>query len=132
MTINERINELRKKHLKLSQTEFAESLGVSRGVIVNFESGATVPKPQFIDLICTVYNVNRAWLESGEGEMFADRSLDEKIGRFIAEALSDESDDFRRRLISILVDLDLDGWRKLREAAELLADLTETDKKEGE
>ena len=64
--------------------------------------------------------------------MFADRSLDEKIGRFIAEALSDESDDFKRRLISILVDLDLDGWRKLREAAELLADLTETDKKEGE
>ena len=131
MTINERVRTLRDS-LKLSQTDFAENLGCGRGIVKNIEEGRTVPKPQFIDLICTVYNVNRAWLESGEGEMFADRSLDEKIGRFIAEALSDESDDFRRRLISILVDLDLDGWRKLREAAEVLADLTETDKKEGE
>jgi transcriptional regulator with XRE-family HTH domain len=129
--IGERIRSLRKA-LNLSQTEFGERWGVGLGVIRNIETSKTIPSTAQIDLICTVYNVNRAWLESGEGEMFADRSLDEKIGRFIAEALSDESDDFKRRLISILVDLDLDGWRKLREAAEVLADLTETDKKEGE
>ncbi len=131
MTINERIRSLRDE-LNLSQTEFAERLGSGRGIVKNIEEGRTVPKPQFLELICRVYNVNRDWLETGEGEMFTDMSFEEKIGRFISEALTDETDDFKRRLISILIDLDVEGWRKLREAAEILADLTETNKKEGE
>ncbi len=132
MTVNERIFELRKNSLKISQTEFAESVGVSRGVIVNLESGATTPKPQFLDLVCRVHNVNRDWLETGEGEMFANMSRAEKIGRFVGDLMSDEPDSFRRRLIDILIDLDEDGWQKLKEAAEVLSGLNEQKKKEDE
>ena len=132
MTVNERIFELRKNSLKISQTEFAESVGVSRGVIVNLESGVTTPKPQFLDLVCRVHNVNRDWLETGEGEMFADMSRTEKIGRFVGDLMSDEPDSFRRRLIDILIDLDEDGWQKLKEAAEILSGLNEQKKKEDE
>ncbi len=67
MTINERIRELR-ENLKISQTEFAERLGSGRGIIKNIEEGRTIPKPQLLDLIARVYNVNRTWLETGEGE----------------------------------------------------------------
>lgn len=132
MTVNERIFELRKNSLKISQTEFAESVGVSRGVIVNLESGVTTPKPQFLDLVCRVHNVNRDWLETGEGEMFADMSRTEKIGRFVGDLMSDEPDSFRRRLIDILIDLDEDGWQKLKEAAEILSGLNEQKNKEDE
>lgn len=125
MTVNERIFDLRKNTLKMSQTDFAESVGVSRGVIVNLESGATTPKPQFLDLISRVYNVNRDWLETGEGEMFSDMSRNEKIGRFVGNLLKDEPDSFRRRLIDILIELDEDGWQKLKEAADVLAALNE-------
>lgn len=125
MTVNERIFDLRKNTLKMSQTDFAESVGVSRGVIVNLESGATTPKPQFLDLIARVYNVNRAWLETGEGEMFVEMSRAEKIGRFVADVLEDEPDSFRRKLIDILIELDADGWRKLKEAADVLSGLNE-------
>lgn len=125
MTVNERIFDLRKNTLKMSQTDFAESVGVSRGVIVNLESGATTPKPQFLDLIARVYNINRAWLETGEGEMLAEMSRAEKIGRFVADVLEDEPDSFRRKLIDILIELDADGWRKLKEAADVLSGLNE-------
>lgn len=125
MTVNERIFDLRKNTLKMSQTDFAESVGVSRGVIVNLESGATTPKPQFLDLIARVYNVNRVWLETGEGEMFTEASRAEKIGRFVADVLEDEPDSFRRKLIDILIELDEDGWRKLKEAADVLSGLNE-------
>lgn len=125
MTVNERIFDLRKNTLKMSQTDFAESVGVSRGVIVNLESGATTPKPQFLDLIARVYNVNRDWLETGEGEMLAEMSRAEKIGRFVSDVLEDEPDSFRRKLIDILIELDEDGWRKLKEAADVLSGLNE-------
>ena len=124
MTINERIRELRER-LNISQTEFAENLGSGRGIIKNIEEGRTLPKPQLIDLIARVFNVNRTWLETGEGEMFVEMSRAEKIGRFVSDVLEDEPDSFRRKLIDILIELDADGWRKLKEAADVLSGLIE-------
>ena len=124
MTINERIRELRER-LNISQTEFAENLGSGRGIIKNIEEGRTLPKPQLIDLITRVFNVNRTWLETGEGEMFVEMSRAEKIGRFVSDVLEDEPDSFRRRLIDILIELDEDGWQKLKEAADVLSGLNE-------
>lgn len=124
MTINERIRELRER-LNISQTEFAENLGSGRGIIKNIEEGRTLPKPQLIDLIARVFNVNRTWLETGEGEMFVEMSRAEKIGRFVSDVLEDEPDSFRRKLIDILIELDADGWRKLKEAADVLSGLNE-------
>jgi transcriptional regulator with XRE-family HTH domain len=122
--IGERIKELRKA-LKLSQTEFGVNIGVGLGVVRNLESSITLPSPAQIDLIVRVFNVNRAWLETGEGEMLAEMSRAEKIGRFVAEVLADEPDSFRRKLIDILIELDADGWQKLKEAADVLSGLKE-------
>jgi transcriptional regulator with XRE-family HTH domain len=122
--IGERIKELRKA-LKLSQTEFGVNIGVGLGVVRNLESSITLPSPAQIDLIVRVFNVYRAWLETGEGEMLAEMSRAEKIGRFVAEVLADEPDSFRRKLIDILIELDADGWQKLKEAADVLSGLKE-------
>ena len=56
--------------LKLSQREFGEKLGVSRDVISNIEYGRVPPKELMLRHICELYNVNRHWLETGEGEIF--------------------------------------------------------------
>ena len=122
--IGERIKELRKA-LKLSQTEFGVNIGVGLGVVRNLESSITLPSPAQIDLIVRVFNVNRAWLETGEGEMLVEMSRAEKIGRFVADVLEDEPDSFRRKLIDILIELDADGWQKLKEAADVLSGLQE-------
>jgi hypothetical protein len=101
------------------------NIGVGLGVVRNLESSITLPSPAQIDLIVRVFNVNRAWLETGEGEMLAEMSRAEKIGRFVAEVLADEPDSFRRKLIDILIELDADGWQKLKEAADVLSGIKE-------
>lgn len=73
MEIHERIKELRKNHLKMSQTAFGERLGVSRSVINNIELNALARPDQKLSLyklICSEFNVNEAWLLNGTGEMF--------------------------------------------------------------
>ncbi len=122
--IGERIKELRKA-LKLSQTEFGANIGVGLGVVRNLESSITLPSSAQLDLIARVFNVNLVWLETGEGEMFVEMSRAEKIGRFVADALADEPDSFRRKLIDILIEVDADGWQKLKEAADVLSGLNE-------
>lgn len=131
VTINERIRELREQ-LKISQTEFAERLGSGRGIIKNIEEGRTAPKPQLIDLMTRVYNVNRTWLETGEGEMFTDMSRTEKLAKFVAQALADKPESFRHWLVGVLIDLDDDGWQLLEDAAKLFAGYGEQKKKEDE
>ena len=129
--IGERIKELRKA-LKLSQTEFGVNIGVGLGVVRNLESSITLPSPAQIDLIVRVFNVNRAWLETGEGEMFVEMSRAEKIGRFVADALADKPESFRHWLVGVLIDLDDDGWQLLEDAAKLFAGYSEQKKKEDE
>lgn len=59
-----------RKSLKLSQQEFAERIGIKRNTIANYESGRNDPVESVVELIKREYGVNRAWLETGEGEMF--------------------------------------------------------------
>ena len=130
-TIGERIRAIRKT-VKLSQTEFGVRLGVGLGVIRNLEAGLTTPSEAQIDLMCNVFTVNPEWLESGRGEMFRDLSREEKIAAFVGEALADETDSFKRDLISLLASLDEVGWQKLRDAAQVVVDAIERQKKEGD
>lgn len=69
MTIHERLRFLRKT-LKLPQAVFARDISVSSGYVVSLELGNRRMNPRIIRLVCSTYNVNRRWLETGEGEMF--------------------------------------------------------------
>ena len=69
MTIGERIKALRKA-LKLTQQQFSDRLGVSRGNIACYETGKNAVTPGAASLICTTFGVSKEWLLTGEGEMF--------------------------------------------------------------
>ena len=125
--LKDRIKCLRNS-LKLSQTEFGESLGAGIGAIKNLEAGITILKPAMADLICRLYNVDPVWLETGEGEMFRKLSRQEQIADFVGKALTDDSGDFRSQLISILASLDDVGWYKLEEAAKAIKEAEEKNK----
>ena len=122
--LKDRIKCLR-NNLKLSQTEFGESLGAGIGAIKNLEAGITILKPAMADLICRLYNVDPVWLRTGEGEMFRKLSRDEQIADFVGKALADDSGDFRTQLISVLAALDDVGWYKLEEAAKTIKEAEE-------
>ena len=75
METYERMRELRKKHLHLSQTEFGERLGVSRSVIKNIELNALARPDQKLSLyklICSEFNVSEKWLLDGTGPMYVE------------------------------------------------------------
>lgn len=69
--MNNRIRTLRKS-LGMTQEEFGEQLGVTKLTVLRWERDNKVPEPS-IRLICRIFQVNKRWLETGEGEMIIDR-----------------------------------------------------------
>lgn len=69
--MNSRIKSIRKSK-ELNQQQFAEQLGISRSHLAGLESGAKNLTERLTNDICRVFNVNKHWFESGEGEMFND------------------------------------------------------------
>ena len=74
---------------------FAERLKIDQSYVSQLVSGKRSPSERLIESICREFNVNRTWLETGEGEMMAEtqsRTLDRIRERYGA------SDIFRAML----------------------------------
>ena len=122
METHERIKELR-RHLKMSQTEFAERLGTTRDVIGNIEYNRLKrpeQKESLYKLICKEFEVSEHWLRTGEGEMFLPMTRGETIAKFAGELMKDEDDSFRKRLVEALAMLNEEQWEVLESIAKTL------------
>lgn len=67
MDINERIRYLRKDILKLTQQNFSSEIDISRSNLGNIETGEVAVTERVIVSICRAFEVNEAWLKTGEG-----------------------------------------------------------------
>ncbi len=110
--------KLLRKHLGLTQEEFADKLGIKRAAISNYEIGRNEPIDAVISLICREFRVNETWLRTGEGEMFVQLTRSQEIADFMADMLREEADDFKRRFITMLSRLDAEDWKVLAKMAE--------------
>ena len=122
-SIESRVRAVRKSN-KLSQTEFAESLGVTVGVISNIELGRITQwdtKTPLLNLICDKYGCRREWLIDGEGEMMQDLSREQEIIRAVSEMFTGD-DSFKQDIISMLVKLPDEHWGLLEDMAQRLLD----------
>jgi transcriptional regulator with XRE-family HTH domain len=122
--MNERIKQLRKA-LDLTQQKFAERLGVKRNTVGQWECGINALTDQVITSICREFNVNEDWLRNGTGDMFLQTNRNADIARLTKELLSEESDSFKNRFISMLSNLSVDEWEYLERKAKELADMNE-------
>ncbi len=68
-----RIIQLRKT-LNLTQDEFAFKIGISRAGLSAIETKRCDVTESNKILICNLFNVNRVWLETGEGDMFIEHN----------------------------------------------------------
>lgn len=75
MTQGERVKEIRKS-LSLTLEKFGSRLGVGKTAISKIEKGENNLSPQMFKMICREFRVNDEYLESGNGEMFAEASQD--------------------------------------------------------
>ncbi len=110
--MKERIKKLRKA-LDLTQQEFADRLGISRGNIATYETREGSPGSSVISLICREFNVSETWLRTGEGEMFVQLPRNEALAAQIQTFLQGGTDSFRERLISLLIRLSPEQWDAL-------------------
>ena len=112
MEMYERIKDLRKNHLKLSQEAFGGRLGVSRSVINNIERNALARPDQklsLVKLICKEFSVNEDWLLNGSEPMFIEPdtfSLDEFVKQRGAT-------DLELQIVKLYFDLDADTRKML-------------------
>lgn len=74
-----RIRKLR-RHLHMSQKEFAESLGLSPSFISEVEAGKTKPGYEFFKNLHLLYAVNPDYLHKGEGDYFIEKEPEEEPG----------------------------------------------------
>lgn len=124
--MEERIKELR-KFLGLNQTEFGNRIGVRQSSIASYENGIRVPLDAVIISICREFHVNRVWLETGEGEMFRQRSREDELAGLLGDLMRDEPD-FRHRLITVLLRSTPEEWDVIeRKALELLEEMKKAD-----
>lgn len=118
--MNERIRILRKT-LGLTQQEFADKLGISRGNIGAYEVGKSSPSDAGIALICREFGVREEWLRGGEGEMLAERTRSEQIAEFADGVQSLGDGDFKKRFVAMLSALGEEEWEVLERMALALA-----------
>lgn len=119
MTIGERVKELRKQ-VNLTQQAFADRLNLKRNTVGSYEVNVVEPSDRTISDICREFNVNETWLRTGEGEMFNQITRSEKITIFLTEITEDEGDDFKRRFVEMLAELEPEDWKLLERMAEKL------------
>ena len=85
--MEKRIQAARKaKGLTLKQ--LGDIIGISESAVSNIERGRNKPSGSTLILLCEKLGINRAWLETGEGEMFAPTTEQAETARMI-EAISD-------------------------------------------
>lgn len=89
--MKDRIRLIRKEE-KLTQKDFAEKMGMTRGRYKNYEYGKVQADGMFINLICKTFHVNKRWLETGEGEMYEEneRRSPREVQMMLRGSFSDE------------------------------------------
>lgn len=113
--ISERIKMIR-NHFKLSQSEFGERIGLSRGAVVNLEMNRLKnPGDQTLryNLICREFGINEEWLRTGKGQMLSAKTEEEEFAIWAARHLKVESDSFKRRFVRAMMNLSDDDWTVL-------------------
>ena len=116
--INKRIKDVRQT-FGLTQSQFAEKLGLSRNYIGLIEIGDRIPSDRTIADICREFNVNEEWLRTGVGEMFLKRDRDEELAAFFGDVLSGEPG-FKHRFLAVLSRLDESEWKLLEQVVDKL------------
>lgn len=106
----------------LTKTDFGKRINISQGMVSRICSGDANPSDRTITDICREFGCNEAWLRTGEGEPFKERSQEETIMRFAVQ-INKGSDEFRKAYVAMLANLSDEGWAGLQEMYTKLSEI---------
>ena len=111
MTLGERIKLVRKEAThKMTQEDFARSLGLTRDQLVTYELDRVKPQRSILMLISQQYSIRLEWLETGEEPMRLPPNEDDEI---VDEVLAG-SNEFVKAVIRGIAKTP-GGWEMMRE-----------------
>lgn len=111
MTLGERIKLVRREATnKMTQEDFARSLGLTRDQLVTYELDRVKPQRSVLMLISQQYSIRLEWLETGEEPMRLPPSEDDEI---VDEVLAG-SNEFVKAVIRGIAKTP-GGWEMMRE-----------------
>lgn len=115
-TVNDRIAYLI-KDLGITKTKFAETINLSQPFVSAVCSGSKTPSDRTISDICREFNVSLAWLEDGVGEMYVQRSENERMAMMFADVLAEADESTRKRGIAAALEMPPEFWDNILEYA---------------
>ncbi len=115
-TIGERLVYLM-KDLRLTQSELADKLHLTQPHISALCSGRKPFTDRTISDICREFGVSLAWLETGEGEMYVQRSENERMALMFADVLAEADESVRKRCIAAAMEMPPEFWDNIYEYA---------------
>ena len=115
-TVNERISFLIKDQ-GLTQSKFADRIHLTQAHVSRICSGTYVPTERTISDICREFNVSLAWLEDGEGEMYVQRSENERMAMLFNDVLAEADESTRKRGIAAALEMPPEFWDTILEYA---------------
>ena len=84
--MNQRIRLVREK-AGLSMSKFGDRIGISSAAVSHLETGKNKPSEQTIRAICQEFNVNRRWLDTGEGNPDVPTEQADALAEEVAELM---------------------------------------------
>lgn len=117
MDTNDRVKVIR-KFFKLNQTDFAKRIGIKQSALSSIESKQSTVTERNIKAICDEYGINEQWLRTGEGQMQCEVTTDERLRTWVDEVLSGRPDNIRYAFLSVMSNLDEEGWKRIADFAE--------------
>ena len=116
MTLGERLKKVRTSVVpKISQTEFAISIGSTRPAYVAYELDKVVPNDSVLELISIKYKCNFLWLKTGEGPEKLDVTDDELV-----EEIMTGSNEYAKSIMKAFARLGDEEWAMLKKVMDKL------------
>ena len=109
--MNNRIKHIRSVN-KLTQSQFADRLNLSRNFVAMIEIGQREPSDRTISDICREFGVDRVWLETGAGEPFVKVSREDELRAVFADVLAGTPTD-KNAFIAAIAQLPEDAFEVL-------------------
>jgi transcriptional regulator with XRE-family HTH domain len=123
--MNTRIKMIRQEE-GLTQSQFADKIGLSRNYVAMIEIGQRDPSDRTISDICRIFGISEDWLRYGLEPMRLERSKEEEIGEMVASALGGDAN-FTQAVVKMICSRTPEELKVLEKA---LSDIYESIKKE--
>lgn len=118
--MHDRIKDIRKA-LDMTQTEFAQRIGIKQNSLANIEIGRRNASNQVVTSICREFGVNLDYLLHGAGPMFAPK---EATALDRIDQLLGGGNEFVKAVFVELADLSDEEWQMLHDFVQRVMDRT--------